>query len=54
MEYFVSHRYSRDFDDYDPMNASTKSRDDIEKPDMTTSKNIRTDSSDVEILTEFE
>ncbi|XP_055301078.1 kinesin-associated protein 3 [Sitodiplosis mosellana] len=47
-------RYSRDFDDYDPMNASTKSRDEIDKPDMTTTKNIRADSADVEILTEFE
>lgn len=50
----VSNRYSRDFDDYDSMNTSTKSHDDIDKPDMTTTKNLRPESGDVEILTEFE
>ncbi|XP_031627666.1 kinesin-associated protein 3 isoform X2 [Contarinia nasturtii] len=47
-------RYSRDFDDYDPMDSSTKSRDEIDKPELITSKNIRADSGDVEVLTELE
>lgn len=49
----MSKRYSREFDDYDPMNASTKSRDEMDKFDLTM-KNIRADSGDVEILTELE
>lgn len=43
--------YSKDFDDYDTLDSNTKSRDDIEK---LTSKNIRADSAEIEVLTEFE
>lgn len=51
--FLFPNRYSRDFDDYDAMNASTKSHDEMDKAEITT-KNIRADSGDVEILTELE
>lgn len=41
--------YSRDFDDYDALNASTKSRDDLEKQDVDSPRTSQNNSVDVEI-----
>lgn len=36
------------------MNTSTKSRNDLEKPEFETAKNSRTNSAEADILTELE
>lgn len=47
--------YSREFDDYDAFNSSTKNQELVKIPNgQHFSKNIRSESADVDILTEME